>query len=200
MSSMKPHKAEDELAPGRGEGPEPGGQPASEPAPGAVPLVAPAAEAASAAPAREAFEDVCRERDEFRDLLLRKAAEFDNYRKRVERERRDQISAGTLEVIESLLPVLDDFERALAVESPESAGPYRDGIELIYRQLVDLLAKYGVTPIEARGTDFDPRVHHAVLTEESREHRDGEVIEQFRRGYRRGDRLIRPALVKVAKA
>jgi len=197
---MKPHKVEDTSAPGANEGPRPGGQPASEPAAGSSPLITAGADAGAAPSTPEAFDEACRERDEYRDLLLRKAAEFDNYRRRVERERREQASAGTLEVIESLLPVLDDFERALAVESPESAGPYRNGIELIYRQLVDLLARYGVTPIEAMGTDFDPRIHHAVLMEEGPGRRDGEVIEQLRRGYRQGDRLIRPALVKVAKA
>ena len=157
-------------------------------------------EADEAAPTREAYAAACVERDDYRDLLLRKTAEFDNYRKRVERERREQAATGAIDVIESLLPILDDFERALAIETPEGAGAYREGIELTYRQLVDLLVRRGIVAVETVGADFDPRIHHAVLSEASPDHRDGEVLEELRRGYRHGDRLLRPAMVKVAKA
>jgi molecular chaperone GrpE len=142
----------------------------------------------------------CRERDEYYDLLLRKTAEFDNYRKRVERERREQAAFEVAALLETLLPVLDDFERALKADGVENPDAYRDGIRLIYRQFVDLLGRHGVTAIDAVGTDFDPRVHQAVVTEASPSHREGEVIEEFRRGYKIGDRLLRPAMVKVAKA
>ena len=118
-------------------------------------------------PTREAYISACAERDEYRDLLLRKTAEFDNYRKRIERERREQAAAGIAEMIEALLPIVDDFERALAIEPAAGAEAYRAGVELIYRQLTDLLARYGVTPIQAVGADFDPRFHEAVLTEAS---------------------------------
>ena len=141
-----------------------------------------------------------RERDELKDLLLRTSAEFDNYRKRTDRERAtlsDSIAAG---VLEELLPLLDDFERALNVEtSTATAESYRQGVELIHRQLADLVRKRGVTPIEALGADFDPNYHQAVLYEPAEGRRDGEVIEEFRRGYMIGDRLLRPSMVKVAK-
>lgn len=141
-----------------------------------------------------------RERDQLKDLLLRTSAEFDNYRKRTERERAtlsDSIAAG---VLEELLPLLDDFERALGVDiSNATADSYRQGVELIHRQLADLVRKRGVTPIEALGADFDPNYHQAVLYEPAEGRRDGEVIEEFRRGYMIGDRLLRPSMVKVAK-
>ncbi len=148
----------------------------------------------------DALAAACRERDEYRDLLLRKTAEFDNYRKRIERERRERAAAEIADLIEALLPVLDDFERALAADALDNPDAYRAGIELIYRQLADLLARRGVTAIEAVGADFDPHLHQAVLTEADPAHRDGEVIEELRRGYKLGDRLLRPAMVKVAKA
>lgn len=139
------------------------------------------------------------ERDELRDQLLRKAADFDNYRKRVERDRREMVELAAQDLLNELLPVLDDFERALEADVAPGAESYRDGVELIYKQLQDLLKKRSVTPIEAVGTDFDPHVHQAVVHEDSTTHRDGEVIAELRRGYRLGDRLLRPAMVKVAK-
>lgn len=141
-----------------------------------------------------------RERDALQDRLLRKAAEFDNYRKRVDRERRDQADAALAGAIEDLLPIIDDLERALEAPIGSDAEVYRKGVELIHRQMTELLRKRGVTPIETVGADFDPRVHQAVAHEASPNHRDGEVIEEFRRGYTLGDRLLRAAMVKVAKA
>jgi molecular chaperone GrpE len=140
-----------------------------------------------------------KERDGLHDRLLRQAAEFDNYRKRVDRERKDSAQFAAIDFVEELLPVIDDFERALQIEAPD-AGPYRQGLEIIHRALMDMLRKRGVTPIEAVGTTFDPQVHQAVAYEEAPDRRDGEVMEQFTRGYRLGDKLIRPAMVKVAKA
>lgn len=139
------------------------------------------------------------ERDELRNLLLRKSAEFDNYRKRTERDRQalsDSITAG---VIEELLPLMDDLERALQVEATEDALPYRQGVELIQRQLAETLRKRGVKTIESLGADFDPYYHQAVSYEPAEGRREGEVIEEFRRGYMLGDRLLRPSMVKVAK-
>ena len=106
----------------------------------------------------------------------------------------------TASSVEDLLPVVDDFERALKVDVGTPAEAYRGGLDLIYRRLLDLLARRGVKPIEALGTDFDPHVHQAVAYEPSPGHRDGEVIEELSRGYRLGDRLLRPAAVKVARA
>jgi molecular chaperone GrpE len=149
-------------------------------------------------------EQILKERDDYRDRLLRSIAEFDNYRKRIERERRELAEFVSFEILHDLLPLVDDLERALAAAAPSGEGTaqtvasYRTGIELIHKQLAELLRKRNVTPIEAKGTDFDPHVHQAVATEASDSHRDNEVIEELRRGYRLGERLLRPAMVKVA--
>lgn len=140
------------------------------------------------------------ERDEYYDRLLRTTAEFDNYRKRVERDRREAGDRAAAAVFEELLPIIDDFERALAAEADPSAEPYRKGVEIIYRQLLDLLKRRGVTAMDVMGTDFDPHFHQAVAYEPSPGRREGEVIEEMRRGYLMGDRLLRPAMVKVARA
>ncbi len=140
-----------------------------------------------------------KERDALHDRLLRQAAEFDNYRKRVDRERKDTAQYAAVEFLQDLLPIVDDFERALQTDAP-GAESYRQGLEIIHRALMDMLRKRGVTPIDAVGTDFDPQVHQAVSYEDDPDRRDGEVTEEFRRGYRLGDRLLRPAMVKVAKA
>ena len=141
-----------------------------------------------------------REKDALQDRLLRIAAEFDNYRKRIDRERRDQADAAIADAIEDVLPIVDDLERALQTPTGSDAEGYRKGVELIYRQMTDLLRKRGVKPIQTVGAAFDPRFHQAVSDEVSPEHRAGEVIEELRRGYMLGDRLLRPAMVKVAKA
>jgi molecular chaperone GrpE len=157
-------------------------------------------------PTRRQRDELTRERDEFKDLLLRKTAEFDNYRRRVERERRELREFATADLLRDLLPLVDDLERALAAASDATASQdpadalsgYRAGVELIHRQLMELLRRKGVTPIEAVGADFDPHVHQAVTKEVSPDHREGEVIEDLRRGYKLHDRLLRPAMVKVA--
>ena len=156
------------------------------------------APAASAAP--DALADLQRERDDYYDRYLRKTAEFDNYRKRIERERREQGDQAVNTLLEQLLLVVDDFDRALTVDASEGGAAYRKGIEMIHGKLNDLLRKYGVRPIDAVGADFDPNLHQAVVHEESPEHRDGEVIAELQKGYMIGDRLLRPAMVKVAKA
>ena len=142
--------------------------------------------------------DLERERDDYHDRWLRKTAEFDNYRKRVERERRDHADAVAEGVLSDLLPLVDDLERALQTPAAPEAQAYRTGVELIHKQMVDLLRKRGVTTIDTTDADFDPRVHQAVTQEQSDRHRDGQVMEELRRGYMLGDRLLRPAMVKVA--
>jgi molecular chaperone GrpE len=141
-----------------------------------------------------------RERDELRDRLLRITAEFDNYRKRTDRERRELAEFAAADLIRDLLPVVDDLERALA--SPgwgdDSAG--RRGVELIHRQLLEVLRRRGVQPIDAVGQDFDPEWHESVATDPANGRRDGEITAEVRRGYRIGQRLLRPAMVKVARA
>ena len=144
--------------------------------------------------------DLQRQKDEYYDLLLRKTAEFDNYRKRIERERQAFSDATVAEVLEELLPLLDDLDRAVKAEaSVEGADAYRRGVELIQKRLEDLLRRRGVKPIEALGADFDPNYHQAVAHDPAEGRRDGEVIEEFRRGYMLGERLLRPSMVKVAK-
>jgi molecular chaperone GrpE len=144
--------------------------------------------------------DLQRERDDFYDRWMRKAAEFDNYRRRVERERREHADESVVALLQDLLLVVDDFDRALTVDAGEGAAAYRKGVELIHTKLHDLLRKKGVKPIEALGRQFDPNVHQAVLHEDSPDHADGEVIGELSKGYTMGDRLLRPAMVKVAKA
>ena len=144
--------------------------------------------------------DLQRERDDFKDRWLRKGAEFDNYRKRIERERREQADQAVVDLLQDLLLVVDDFDRALTVDAGEGGAAYRKGIEMIHGKLHDLLRKQGVKPIDALGADFDPNQHQAVMHEESPEHREGEVIGELRKGYTINDRLLRPAMVKVAKA
>jgi molecular chaperone GrpE len=145
-------------------------------------------------------DELQRERDEYRDLLLRKTAEFDNYRKRIDRERQSMAEGAAADLLAELLPLVDDLERALATEVDASAvDAYRRGVELIHRQLLDLLRKRNVQPIAALGADFDPHFHEAVIYEPAEGRREGEVIEEFRRGYMLGDRLLRPSMVKVAK-
>jgi molecular chaperone GrpE len=140
-----------------------------------------------------------RERDEMYDRLLRKTAEFDNYRKRVERERREQADRAVVSLLEGLLGVADDFDLALSVPESDSAS-YRKGVEMIHSKLHDVLRKQGVKPIEAMGADFDPNLHEAVMQEASPDHRENEVIAVLRKGYTLNDRLLRAASVKVAKA
>ncbi|HEX3644876.1 MAG TPA: nucleotide exchange factor GrpE [Vicinamibacterales bacterium] len=156
-------------------------------------------DATVAAPEGSELADLQRERDDYKDRWLRKGAEFDNYRKRVERERREQADQAVVDLLQELLLVVDDFDRALTVGGDEG-GAYRKGVELIHGKLHDLLRKQGVKAMDVIGADFDPNVHMAVMHEESPEHREGEVIGELQKGYLLNDRLLRPAMVKVAKA
>jgi molecular chaperone GrpE len=141
-----------------------------------------------------------KERDDLYDRLLRKTAEFDNFRKRVDRDRKDMIEWAAADVINDVLAIADDFDRALAAPAPPEANSYKAGLELIQRQLAEMLKKRGVTTVDALGADFDPHLHQAVAYEEVPGAREGEVVDVMAKGYKLGDRLLRPALVKVAKA
>ncbi|HWF85593.1 MAG TPA: nucleotide exchange factor GrpE [Vicinamibacterales bacterium] len=141
-----------------------------------------------------------RERDDLYDRLLRKTAEFENYRRRIERERREQSDQAVVDLLQQLLSVVDDFDRALTVEAGPEANAYRKGVELIHAKMNDVLRRYNVRPFETVGMDFDPNLHQAVVHETSPDHREGEVIGELQRGYLMGDKLLRPAMVKVAKA
>ena len=138
------------------------------------------------------------ERDTLVDRLARLQAEFENSRKRAAREQQEFREYAVADVIKSLLPIVDSFERAL--QSPSSrSGEFRDGVELIYKQLQDALAKMGVKPIPAKGEPFDPHLHQAVEMVETTEADDHQILEELQRGYKFKDRLLRPSMVKVAK-
>jgi molecular chaperone GrpE len=153
-----------------------------------------------APPEQDLLAELRREKDALQDRLLRTAAEFDNYRKRIDRDRREQAESAVADAVADLLPIIDNLERALQAPVGTDAEVYRKGVELVHQQMMDLLRRRGVKPIKAVGADFDPRFHEAVVHEVSPNHREGEVMDELRRGYMLGDRLIRPAMVKVAKA
>jgi len=137
------------------------------------------------------------ERDSLLDRLARAQAEFDNARKRAVKEQQDFREFAAADAIRPLLPVLDSFERALQVKS--EPGDFRSGVELIYKQLQDALGKIGVRAIPAKGEPFDPHVHEAIEMVETSDALDHEVLEELQRGYKLKDRLLRPAMVKVAR-
>jgi molecular chaperone GrpE len=144
------------------------------------------------------IESLRAERDALLDRLARLQAEFDNARKRAAREQQEFREFAAADVIKTLLPILDSFERALKTESGES-GDFRNGIELIYRQLQDALQKVGVKAIPAIGQVFDPRVHEAIEMVDTTEVEDHHVLDELQRGYKYKDRLLRPAMVRVAR-
>ncbi|MFY9610434.1 MAG: nucleotide exchange factor GrpE [Blastocatellia bacterium] len=143
---------------------------------------------------------MAREKAGLYDQLLRRAAEFENYRRRIERERTDAYQRARVEVLVEFLPVVDNFERALSSleDSAGDAEALRHGVELIHKQFKDALAKFGLEPVNAIGQTFDPHLHEAVTIEATDKHKENTVIEEFQRGYKIGDRLLRPAKVKVA--
>ena len=134
------------------------------------------------------------------DQLLRRAAEFENYRKRIERERSETYQRARAEIILEFLPVIDNFERALTSleTSTGDADALRHGVELIHKQFKDALAKFGLEAVDSVGQIFDPNVHEAITIEPTDRHKENTIIEEFQRGYRMGDKLLRPAKVKVA--
>ena len=140
------------------------------------------------------------ELNKYKDAALRAAADLDNYRKRVSRERDESIKYANAGFLERLIPILDNFELGLqaARNAPEAAAIV-DGLSMVYKQLQDFLANSGVETIDATGQTFDPNLHEALAQEESHDIPEGKVIRQVRRGYRLRDRLLRPANVVVSK-
>jgi len=138
------------------------------------------------------------ERDMLVDRLARMQAEFDNARKRAAREQQDYREYAVADAVKALLPTLDSLERALQAGSAEKPE-LRNGIELIYKQLLDALSKLGLRPIPAKGELFDPHLHEAVEMVETTEAKDHHILEELQRGYKLKDRLLRPAMVKVAR-
>jgi molecular chaperone GrpE len=150
-----------------------------------------------AASSSEDFAKLRAEHDLLRDRFARAQAEFDNARRRAAKEQQEFRDFATADAIKTLLPVLDSFERALQANS--EAGDFRGGVELIHKQFQDALAKMGLRAIPAKGEPFDPHVHEAIEMVESSDVPDHEVLEELQRGYKLKDRLLRPAMVKVAK-
>jgi molecular chaperone GrpE len=147
---------------------------------------------------RKENDDLRKEFGELKDKYLRAAAERDNQRKRLEREKNDFYQFALTDLLKELLAVLDNFERALKSREDQTDGKsFHEGIELIRKQFFDLLLKRGVTPLDAPDKRFDPAVHQAVLTEESGAVDEPEVGEILQKGYRLNERLLRPAMVKV---
>jgi len=146
----------------------------------------------------EQFEALQREKQDLYDRLLRKQAEFDNFRKRTEKEKIESYDFAVANFILGLLPALDGLERGLSVTEGETVESYKKGIELILKQLRDQLASAGVQPIRVTGKMFDPNFHQAVMREESAVLPENEIIEEMQRGYTFKDRLLRPSMVKVA--
>jgi molecular chaperone GrpE len=138
------------------------------------------------------------EKAELADTLVRRQADFENYRKRIERERKDESRRAQSRLIEDLLPVLDGFERALSAHDDPAYEEYRKGLELIYKGLWDTLARHGLERIDAAGKPFDPHVHQAIDRVETRDHPDGTVVEVLQEGYKIHDRVLRPSAVRVA--
>jgi molecular chaperone GrpE len=151
----------------------------------------------TAAPEQASVEEVARQRDEYLEALQRTAAEFDNYRKRVQRDQDSLVARAGERVVRELLPVLDDLERALQAAEEHEEAKLEDGVRLVHRALADLLRKEGLQEIETAGA-FDPHVHEALLAQPS-EAESGAVIEVLQKGYTLGDRVLRPARVIVAE-
>jgi len=143
-----------------------------------------------------------RERDEYYDLLLRKQAEFENYKRRVNKEKSELRKAVKIELLRDLLPVLDACEKGLDSMKKEGSGTVDEafiaGYELLLRELKAILEKNEVTQVPGVGESFDPSVHEAVVREMTRDFEEGEILEEFRKGYQVEDRLLRPSQVKVA--
>jgi len=160
------------------------------------------AETAAALPpspaASELADKLAAEKQDLYDRLLRKQAEFDNFRKRAQKEKEELRQHAAEEVIQSLLPILDAFERALQHRAEDVPAAYYQGVELIYRQMQETLGRAGLTALDVLGEDFDPHLHQATETVVAPDRREHEIVEQVQRGYKLKQRLLRPAMVKVA--
>ena len=148
----------------------------------------------------ERLKSVSEEKNALYDRLLRKQAEFENFRKRTEKEKQEFFEYALANFVQSLLPVLDGLERSVSVQEGETIESYKQGMDLILKQFRDVLWAAGVQPIRSMGKLFDPNYHQAVLREESSTLAENEIIEEYQRGYVFKDRLLRPSMVKVAVA
>jgi len=158
-----------------------------------LPVVTPEAQIAALTAERD---QLAAEKADLKDRLLRALADFDNFRRRAERDRSDYVQFAAMEILRGLIPILDDFRRALKVETADKE--YAKGIELIAQRLFETLKKAGLEPIEAAGKPFDPNLHQAVDRVQSEELPDQTVLEEYQSGYNFKGKLLRPAMVKVA--
>ena len=150
------------------------------------------------APADAGVAKLATDLEDLRQTLLRRQADFDNYKKRIEKERGEDTKRTTARLIEALIPSLDGFEQALAAHREAKYENYRRGFELIYKQLLDNIAKLGAERIDPTGKPFDPHLHQAMDRTETKEEEDGTVLQVFHPGYVFHGRVLRPALVRVA--
>lgn len=142
------------------------------------------------------FEDECKKTEEYMDSLKRNMAEFDNYKKRIAKEK-ESLYVNTLsDVIQNLLPIIDNFEKAVAADATDVS--YKAGIEMIYKDLMEMLKKYDIEAIPDLGEEFNPEFHEAVMSVIDETKKEKEIVEVFRRGYKLKDKVIRHSLVKVA--
>jgi len=162
---------------------------------GTVAVMGPAAQLAAAVAERD---QLAAEKAQVQDRLLRRMAEFENFRRRVDREKSELRDFSTMEALRQVLPVLDDFERALAAETSDKE--YAKGMELIYQRLTGELQKLGLEPISTAGQKFDPHIHHALEMQPASDEEEHAILAEFQRGYNFRGRLLRPALVRVAVA
>lgn len=152
---------------------------------------------AETAPVPE-LEKLLAEKTDLRNTLVRLQADFDNYRKRIERERHQERHRGAETLVEHLLPVLDAFDRAISAHPDAAHDEYRTGFQLIRKQLFDVLTKQGLQKIETDGKRFDPHTHHAIERLETSDQPDGAVLEELQAGYTFHGKVLRPAMVRVA--
>jgi molecular chaperone GrpE len=149
---------------------------------------------------QQELEALKKDRDDLFDRLLRKQAEFENYKKRVEREKSEFAQFASSELMKELLNSLDSFDLAIRNAAAEGKGAEKTlkGFELIYKQLQDTLSRFGLKPVEAKGKKFDPNFHQAVSTQPTKDVEENTVIEEMRKGYTLNGRLLRPAMVSVS--
>ncbi|MFI5128023.1 MAG: nucleotide exchange factor GrpE [Candidatus Acidiferrales bacterium] len=152
---------------------------------------------AETAPVPE-LEKLVAEKTDLRNTLVRLQADFDNYRKRIERERHQERHRGAETLVEHLLPVLDAFDRAISAHPDAAHDEYRTGFQLIRKQLFDALTKQGLQKIETDGKRFDPHMHHAIERRETSDEPDGAILEELQAGYTFHGKVLRPAMVRVA--
>lgn len=139
------------------------------------------------------------EKDDLYNKLLRIQAEYDNFKKRTQKEKQSELKYKSQDIVNELLPAIDNFERALQVEVSDETASFVEGMTMVYRQIKDALKSQGVEEIESVGKEFDPNIHHAVMQVDDEEQESNIILEEMQKGYMLKDRVIRPAMVKVNK-